>query len=133
MEVRAGFEEQLGRFFDLLDQSVTTGDPAWMDSILMDWAKSSTETDLEEGLYHVSFLLNRMIVLTIQVARDELAKQQALDLLAAVIVYTYGRRGCVTRWKPAWRTSRTRWTKCRSKWNAWIKANRHSYQWQHTS
>src|SRR5215207_5353535 len=81
MEVRAGFEEQLERFFDLLDQSVTTGDPAWMDAILLDWAKSSTETDLNEGLYHVSFLLNRMIVLTIQVARDELAKQQAIDLL----------------------------------------------------
>jgi signal transduction histidine kinase len=99
MEVRAGFEEQLGRFFDLLEQSVTTGDPAWMDTILMDWAKSSTETDLEEGLYHVSFLLNRMIALTIQVARDELAKQQALDLLAAVIpIYTYG-LGVVARYE----------------------------------
>src|SRR5512147_2127521 len=99
MEVRAGFEEQLGRFFDLLEQSVTTGDPAWMDAILLDWAKSSTETDLNEGLYHVSFLLNRMIVLTIQVARDELAKQQALDLLAAVIpIYTYG-LGVVARYE----------------------------------
>ena len=59
MEVRAGFVEQLERFFELLEQSVTTGDPAWMDPILLDWAKSSTETDLEEGLYHVSFLINR--------------------------------------------------------------------------
>jgi len=99
MEVRAGFEEQLSRFFDLLEQSVTTGDPAWMDSILLDWAKSSTETDLEEGLYHVSFLLNRMIALTIQVARETLTKQQALDLLAAVIpIYTYG-LGVVARYE----------------------------------
>jgi signal transduction histidine kinase len=99
MEVRAGFEIQLGRFFELLDQSITTGDPAWMDSILLDWAKSSTETDLEEGLYHVSFLLNRMIALTIQVAREELAKQQALDFLAAVIpIYTYG-LGVVARYE----------------------------------
>ncbi|MFT3894818.1 MAG: HAMP domain-containing sensor histidine kinase [Anaerolineales bacterium] len=99
MEVRAGFEEQLARFFDLLEQSVTSGDPAWMDAILLDWAKSSTETNLEEGLYHVSFLLNRMIVLTIQVARDILPKQQALDLLAAVIpIYTYG-LGVVSRYE----------------------------------
>ena len=99
MEVRAGFEEQLGRFFDLLEQSVTTGDPAWMDSILLDWAKSSTETDLEEGLYHVSFLINRMIALTIQVANESLTKQQALDLLAAIIpVYTYG-LGVVARYE----------------------------------
>jgi len=90
MEVRAGFEEQLERFFDLLEQSVTTGDTAWMDSILLDWAKSSTETDLEEELYHVSFLINRMIALTIQVARELLPKQQALDLLAALVpIYTY--------------------------------------------
>ena len=91
MEVRAGFEEQLERFFDLLEQSVTTGDPAWMDPILLDWAKSSTETELEEEPYHISFLINRMIALTIQVARESLTKQQALDLLAAVIpIYTYG-------------------------------------------
>jgi signal transduction histidine kinase len=91
MEVRAGFEEQLERFFDLLGQSVTTGDPAWMDPILLDWAKSSTETELEDEPYHVSFLINRMIALTIQVSRETLTKQQALDLLAAVIpIYTYG-------------------------------------------
>jgi signal transduction histidine kinase len=99
MEVRAGFEEQLSRFFELLEQSVTTGDPAWMEPILLDWAKSSTETDLEEGLYHVSFLINRMIALTIQVARENLTKQQALDLLAAVIpIYTYG-LGVVSRYE----------------------------------
>jgi signal transduction histidine kinase len=91
MEVRAGFEEQLARFFDLLDQSITTGDPAWMDSILLDWAKSSTETELEEEPYQVSFLINRLIALTIQVSRETLTKQQALDFLAAVIpIYTYG-------------------------------------------
>ena len=99
MEVRAGFEEQLERFFDLLEQSVTTGDPAWMDAILLDWAKSSTETDLEEGLYHVSFLINRMIALTIQIGREVLTKQQALDLLAAIIpIYTYG-LGVVARYE----------------------------------
>jgi len=91
MEIRADFEDQLQRFFNLLEQSVTTGDPAWMDPILLDWAKSSTETELEEEPYHVSFLINRMIALTIQVAREALTKQQALDLLAAVIpIYTYG-------------------------------------------
>jgi signal transduction histidine kinase len=91
MEVRANFEEQLERFFDLLEQSITTGDPAWMDSILLDWAKSSTETDLEEEPYHVSFLINRFIALTIQVTRESLTKQEALDLLASVIpIYTYG-------------------------------------------
>lgn len=105
MEVRAGFEEQLERFFDLLEQSVITGDTAWMDSILLDWAKSSTETNLVEGLYNVSFLLNHMIALTIHVANKELTKQQALTLLAAVIpIYTYG-IGVVARYEMETRVS----------------------------
>jgi signal transduction histidine kinase len=91
MEVRADFEDQLARFFDLLKQSITTGDPAWLDPILLDWAKSSTETELEDEPYHVSYLINRMMALTIQVSRETLTKQEALDLLAAVIpIYTYG-------------------------------------------
>ncbi|HSB02261.1 MAG TPA: HAMP domain-containing sensor histidine kinase [Anaerolineales bacterium] len=99
VEVRTDFEEQLERFFDLLQQSIASGDLAWMDSILLDWAKSSTETDLEEKPYQVSFLINRMIALTIQVARETLTKQQALDLLAAIIpIYTYG-LGVVARYE----------------------------------
>ncbi|HEX2997700.1 MAG TPA: HAMP domain-containing sensor histidine kinase [Anaerolineales bacterium] len=99
MDVRADFEDQLERFFDLLQHAITSGDLAWMDSILLDWAKSSTETDLEEKPYQVSFLINRMIALTIQVARETLTKQQALDLLAAIIpIYTYG-LGVVARYE----------------------------------
>ncbi len=91
VEIRTNFEQQLERFFELLEQSITTGDPAWMDSILLDWAKSSTETNLEEEPYHISFLINRIIALTIQISREVLNKQEALDLLAAVIpIYTYG-------------------------------------------
>ena len=90
LDVRAGFDEQLERFFDLLQQSVATNDPAWMDSLLVDWAKSSTETDLQEGLYQVTFIINRIIALTIHVVHENLSKQQALDLLEAVIpIYTY--------------------------------------------
>ncbi|MCK6538424.1 MAG: HAMP domain-containing histidine kinase [Anaerolineales bacterium] len=99
LEVRAGLEEQLERFFDLLVQSAASQDPAWMDALLLDWAKSSTETDLEEGLYQVTYIINRMMALTIQVASETLTKQQALHLLAAVIpIYTYG-LGVVARYE----------------------------------
>ncbi len=99
MEIRAGLNEQLERFFDMLVQSVSSGDTAWMDPVLLDWAKSSTETDLQEGLYQVTFIINRMMALTIQVANEDLTKNQALALLAAVIpIYTYG-LGVVTRYE----------------------------------
>ncbi|MGE5251250.1 MAG: sensor histidine kinase [Bacteroidota bacterium] len=89
--VRDSFEQQLGRFYDLMEQAVLSGDTAWLDPILYDWARSPTETDLAEGHYHVTFLMNRMLSLTIEVARESLAAPESLDYLAAVIpVFAYG-------------------------------------------
>jgi len=99
LELREGLNEQLERFYDLLIQSVTTGATAWMDSILLDWAKASTETELHQGLFQVTYIINRMISLTIHVAQENLSKQQALDMLQAVIpIYTYG-LGVVARYE----------------------------------
>jgi signal transduction histidine kinase len=88
--VRVGFVEQLVRFYDLLEQTVKTGDTAWLDPILYDWGHSPTETNLDEGDYFVSFVINRMIALTIEVARDNLNKKDALELLTAIIpIFTH--------------------------------------------
>jgi len=88
--VRAGFLEQLERFYNLLEQTVISGDTAWLDPILFDWGHSPTETNLEEGEYEVSFIVNRMTSLTIEAARDHLDEKDALELLAAVIpVFTH--------------------------------------------
>lgn len=82
--VRVGFSEQLARFYELLEQTLVTGDTAWLDPILYDWGRSPTETNLEQGDYYVSFVVNRMIALTIEIAREHLTKKDALELLAAV-------------------------------------------------
>lgn len=88
--VRVGFTEQLERFFELLEQAVMTGDTAWLDPILYDWGHAPTETNLDEGEYYVSFVINRMIALTIEAARKNLSKKDALELLSAVIpIYTH--------------------------------------------
>ncbi|MEY2816768.1 MAG: hypothetical protein RL275_231 [Chloroflexota bacterium] len=83
--VRSGFEEQLQRFYTLLEQTIVTGDTAWLDPILYDWGHSPTETNLEQADYHVSFVLDRMISLTIDIAGDHLEDKDAFELLAAVI------------------------------------------------
>lgn len=83
--VRAGFTEQLGRFYDMLEQVVTTGDTAWLDPILYDWGRSSTETTLETGDYEVSFLMNQLVALTLVVLRENLSKEDALQALSAVM------------------------------------------------
>lgn len=83
--VRAGFAEQLERFCDLLEQTIVTGDTAWLDSILYDWGRAPTETNLEQADYYVSFVINRMIALVIEIAREKLKQKEALELLGAVI------------------------------------------------
>lgn len=83
--VRAGFTEQLERFYELLEQTIVTGDTAWLDPILYDWGHAPTETDLEQADYYVSFVINRMIALVIEIAREKLKQKEALELLSAVI------------------------------------------------
>ena len=88
--IRVGFIEQLERFYDLLEQTITTGNTAWLDPILYDWGHSPTETNLEEGGYYVSFIMNRVITLTIETARENLTKKNALEMIAVVIpILTY--------------------------------------------
>jgi signal transduction histidine kinase len=97
--VRESFEGQLIRFLDLVEQAALTGDNAWVDPILKDWAMASTETDLERGQYQVADVMNRIIGLTIEVAREALNEPEALELIAAVLpVYTYALES-VTRYE----------------------------------
>lgn len=89
-DVRADFEKELGQFFSLLEQAVATGDPAWLDTIISDWASSPTRSDLEQGSSTVTLLLSRMIKMTNEVARETLPAKEALDLLTELIpIYTY--------------------------------------------
>ena len=88
--VRENFQSQLDRFYDLLIQAVQTGDPAWVDSVLHDWASAPTESDLRDGQRNTSSILNRMISMTYEQAREDLTNQQALELLGVLLpIFTY--------------------------------------------
>lgn len=97
--IRAGFTEQLERFYDLLEQTIITGDMAWLDPILYDWGRSPTETNLEQADYYVSFILNRMISLTLEISREHLKPKEALELLAATIPVLTHSLGVVIRYE----------------------------------
>lgn len=97
--IRAGFTEQLERFYDLLEQTIITGDMAWLDPILYDWGRSPTETNLEQADYYVSFILNRMISLTLEISREHLKPKEALGLLAATIPVLTHSLGVVIRYE----------------------------------
>lgn len=88
--VRENFQEQLERFYDLMIQAIETGDPAWVDPILHDWSTSPTQTDLRDGEKNISAVLNRMLMITFELAREDLTEQNAMELMGAVLpVFTF--------------------------------------------
>lgn len=90
IDVRGSFEEELEGFYDMLEQTVATGDPAWLDTIILQWASAPTKTVLEHGQNNLTRLLNKMISITNEVVRENLTKAEALDLLVELIpIYTY--------------------------------------------
>ncbi len=89
-DVRANFEGQLERFFDLLEQALSSGDSAWLDAVIYDWASASTQTDLAEGQKNATTLIGILFGLTSEAARETLNKGEALDLITALQpVFTY--------------------------------------------
>ncbi len=88
--VRATFLQELERFFNLLEQSIETGDPAWMDGLLYDWASTPTLTMAQEKRYILPQLLNQMLTALIDLARENLREKEALDVIqVALPVFTY--------------------------------------------
>jgi signal transduction histidine kinase len=88
--VREQFQKQLERFYDLMIHAIETGDPAWLDPILYDWSASPTLSDLRDGEKNISAVLNRMLMITFELARDDLAEKDALELMGAILpVFTF--------------------------------------------
>ncbi len=88
--VRENFKKELGRFFNLLEQAILTGDPSWMDPLLYDWANAPTESDLAEGKHNLATLLSRANALTFEVAKENLDPLDAIELVSATsAIYSY--------------------------------------------
>jgi len=88
--VRATFLQELERFFNLLEQSIETGDPAWMDGLLYDWASTPPLTVAQEKRYILPPLLNQMLMALIDLARENLREKEALEVIhVALPVFTY--------------------------------------------
>ncbi len=89
-DAREQFSQQLQQFFASLEQAMASGNPAWLDDILLEWTSAPTLTDLQQKRNNVTELLNKIISITNDVARENLPEEAALDLLTTVTpIYTY--------------------------------------------
>ena len=88
--IREDLRTQLERFFSLLEQSVDTGDPAWLDPVLSTWATSLTQTDLEANISNLSQFIKEITIISYQICRETLEGDQAVDLLGVLIpIFAY--------------------------------------------
>ena len=83
--VRQDFQQELTRFFDLVEQAIDSGDPTWLDPLLYEWATSRTETDLEGGERNVTALLNQLVTISYDTLRETLQAEDALELVGALM------------------------------------------------
>jgi signal transduction histidine kinase len=92
--VRENFNDELAKFFDLLEEAVLSGNASWLDALLYDWASARTQTDLEGGERNATALLNQIIALSYETIRENLNAEDALELFGALTpVYLH----CVER------------------------------------
>ncbi len=76
-DARNSFGKELEHFYVCLEQAVTTGNPDWLNPILIEWTESPTLSDLTQKKNTVSELLNKIIAITNDVAVENLSEQEA--------------------------------------------------------
>ena len=81
--------EELERYFELLLQSVESGDPGWLNPILIDWAASRTVTDIEKDEITLSPVLNLIMEELIETSRNLLTEQDTNELVSGLLPILY--------------------------------------------
>lgn len=88
--IRQTFQTQLNEFYDLLVQAVETGNPERLNSLLDEWAHSTTLSDPDNQEITVEPILEQMALLLYEVARENLEDLEAIQLLGSVLpVFTH--------------------------------------------
>jgi signal transduction histidine kinase len=88
--VRDSFLRELDQFYTLLLQAIDSGDPTWMDTLLDGWVEARTQTDLQNRETSLAPVLESIWLESFEIARENLEKQDALNLISALMpLYTH--------------------------------------------
>lgn len=88
--LRETFLAQLEDFYDSLIQSVEMGDPGRLNGVVDEWIQARTVTELEESEASLTPVFSQFLVITHEVALENLDSSAALELLGVLLpVYAY--------------------------------------------
>jgi signal transduction histidine kinase len=85
--LRESATELSEKFFDLFVQSVDKQAPSILDPILIEWAHSLTQTDLEGSKSRLISLVEELSNTTFLTLREQLSESQALELAGTLLPY----------------------------------------------
>lgn len=83
-ELRETFESLLSQFYNRLQQSVETGDPGWLDPVLIEWVDARPEDLGQTREFSLTAMLNQIQLMTYEIARENLDEHTALTLIEAL-------------------------------------------------
>lgn len=83
--VRESFHDELNRYFDLIRQSVISGDPGWLDEVLDEWTAARPQSEAERHEVSLAPILGHIILSLNHVARELLSVEDALYLINAIL------------------------------------------------
>jgi signal transduction histidine kinase len=84
-DLRENLEQSLSRFFELLIQAVESGDPDWLLPVLDEWVEARTQTDLDNLETNLPEMLNQILLVSYEVARENLGAEDALALNESIM------------------------------------------------
>ncbi len=79
--IKNDLTDQFMLYFNLMEQTLETGDAGWFDSLMDNWATSLTQSDLEGNENTLTEFVKQIVSITHQVCLDQLIPEDAVLLL----------------------------------------------------
>lgn len=88
--VRESIVGQLQQFFDALQQAVITGDPAWLEPVLLSWLMARPEFDLDIQEASLAPFVSQVVLVTQEYVTETLVAEDAVKVTNALLpLFTY--------------------------------------------
>ncbi len=83
-------KDQFQSFYNHLIQSVETGDPSWFDPLLVTWANSLTQSDLEEERVLINDIIDQLVHIINQTIFENCSAKETAQLNTILLpIYAY--------------------------------------------